>query len=92
MTLTNIKNFLQGYSRLFYDKYIGLSQHQKEQIDYRIKSCENDCANLGKCIHCGCKYPDRAFTIQSCNKERFPDILSEEEWNEFKIKNGLLHK
>lgn len=88
--LTNIKNFLQGYSRLYYNKYIGLPQHQKEQIDYRLKQCENDCAKIGHCIGpCECKFPDRAFTIISCNKDRFPDILSIEEWDKFKIKNNI---
>ena len=90
--LTNIRNFLQGYSRLYYDKYIGLPLYQKEQVDYRLKKCENDCAKTGACIHCGCTFPDRAFTIISCNKDRFPDILSKEEWEQFKKENGLLHK
>jgi len=72
--LINIKNFLQGYSRFYYDKYIGLPVYQKEQIDYRLKQCENDCAKTGHCIHCGCT---------------FPDILSIEEWDNFKIKNDI---
>ena len=90
--LTNIKNFLQGYSRLYYDKYVGLPLYQKEQIDYRLNKCKDDCAITKKCIHCGCTFPDRAFTIISCNHDRFPDILSEDKWKQFKIKNGNIHK
>ena len=90
--LTNIKNFLQGYSRFYYDKYIGLPLYQKEQIDYRLNKCKNDCAISGECIHCGCTFPDRAFTIISCNHDRFPDILKENEWNQFKKDNDILHK
>lgn len=89
--LINIKNFIQGYSRLFYDRYIGLPKFQKEQIEYRTSKCQNDCAKIGKCIVCNCTFPDRLFTIISCNKDRFPDIMSETEWNEYKLKNGLLY-
>lgn len=89
--LINIKNFIQGYSRYYYDKYIGLPQHQKEQVDYRISQCQDDCAKQGKCIHCGCKFPDRAFTVLSCNEDRFPNILNESEWEKFKKDNGILY-
>ena len=54
-----------------------------------MMKCKDDCAKQGACIHCGCKFPDRLFTIQSCNKERFPDILSEEDWNKFKKENNV---
>lgn len=89
--LINIRNFIQGYSRMFYDRLIGLPKYQQEQIEYRTSLCQNDCAKQGKCIKCGCTFPDRLFTIISCNKDRFPDIMSEEKWNKYKETNGILH-
>lgn len=89
--LTNIRNFIEGYSRLFYNRLIGLPKYQQEQIEYRTSLCKDDCAKQGKCIVCSCTFPDRLFTITTCNKDRFPDILNEEEWKQYKKDNGLLY-
>ena len=85
--LVNIKNFIEGYSREFYDRLIGLPKYQEEQIEYRTSLCKDDCAKQGSCIKCGCNFPSRLFTITSCNKDRFPDIMNELEWEEFKKNN-----
>lgn len=82
--LINIRNFIQGYSREYYNYLVGLPKHEQEQIEYRISLCKDDCAITGKCKVCGCTFPSRLFTTGSCNPERFPDIMTKEVWEEFK--------
>lgn len=94
ITLSNIKAFLQGYSRLYYDKLVGLPEYIQEQIEYRRSKCE-DCVEEGHetegpghCKECGCGLPGKWFVTRSCNGgKRFPDLMGEEKWKKFK-KNG----
>lgn len=90
ITLTNVKQFFQGYGRMFYNKLIGLPKHEQEQIEYRAALCKHDCAYRQACIKCGCNFPGRIFTSKTCNTDRFPDIMPEKEWKEFKIKNNIV--
>ena len=46
--------------------------------------CKDDCAKTGHCIKCGCDYPGRIYTTESCNTDRFPDFMSRIDWEEFK--------
>lgn len=87
ITLSNIYNFIEGNIRLR-TKSIQ-PQHIKEQIAYRLLKCSNDCAKKGECIVCGCDFPDRAYSSQSCNLDRFPNFLSRLEWEEFKKDNNV---
>lgn len=86
----NIKSYIEGNGKYFYDNLIGLPQHQKEQIAYRLEMCKNDCVPNGTCKNCTCPTKKKVFATKSCNNgERFPDIMSKEKWEEFKIKNGI---
>ena len=87
ITLSNIYNFIEGNTRLLTKTL--QPQHIKEQISYRLLICKDDCAKQKECVKCGCEYPDRAYSKQSCNTDRFPDFLSKLEWEEFKIKNKI---
>jgi len=87
ITLNNIYNFIEGNTRLF-TKSIQ-PQHIKEQISYRLLKCKDDCAKKGSCIKCGCDYPDRAYSSQSCNEERFPNFMSRIDWELYKIDNKI---
>ena len=89
ITIKKIYNFFSGYSRYAYDNLIGLPDHQQEQILYRAQLCKNDCAVKGQCKVCGCDFPGRLFTMESCNAERFPDISSETEWEQYKKDNNI---
>ena len=51
--------------------------------------CSKDCAITKQCIKCGCDYPGRVYTTESCNKERFPDFLSKVDWELYKIDNKI---
>ena len=82
ITVQNIYNFIEGNTRLF-TKSIQ-PDHIKQQISYRMLLCKDDCAKEGHCIKCGCDYPGRVYTSESCNKDRFPDFMSRIDWEEFK--------
>ena len=82
ITLNNIYNFIEGNTRLF-TKSIQ-PEHIKQQIAYRMLLCKDDCAKEGHCIKCGCDYPGRIYTTESCNTDRFPDCMSRIDWEEFK--------
>jgi hypothetical protein len=65
------------------------ADHIKEQIAYRMLLCKDDCALTGQCVICNCDYPGRIYTTKSCNKERFPDLVSNTDWEEFKKTNNI---
>jgi hypothetical protein len=93
ITYKNIYNFFEGNSRMILSKLgiikIALSTHIDDQIAYRLLICKDDCVPAGKCKVCGCGLPGRAFSSLSCNKERFPDIMSEEDWINYKKENNI---
>lgn len=87
ITLSNIYNFIEGNTRLFTKEI--QPDHIKQQIAYRMLICKDDCAKNGKCIKCGCSYPGRVYTSQSCNTDRFPDFMSRIDWEKFKKDNNI---
>lgn len=90
LKLKNIKSFIEGNSKYFYDNLIGLPDYIKEQVIWRLKQCENDCLIDNKCIYCGCPPKKKAFVNTSCNKgERFPNLMSEEKWNKYKKEHNI---
>ena len=89
ITTQNIFNYIEGNGRLILNK-LGLSQpHIKEQVAYRLLTCKDDCVPNGICKICRCPLPDRAFSTQSCNLERFPNLMNEEDWFKYKEENGI---
>lgn len=87
ITINNIYNFIEGNINLFTSSL--QPKHIKEQIAYRMLKCKDDCAITKKCINCGCDYPGRIHTSQSCNNNRFPDLMGRIEWEEFKKRNKI---
>ena len=84
----NIKSFIEGNSRYFWDKWIGLPTHIQEQVRMRMNKCEKDCVPQGRCIKCGCPTEKKLFATASCNPERHPDLMSNEQWQEYKQKTN----
>lgn len=89
ITIKNIKSFLEGNSQLLLKELNLQPQHIQEQIAYRRLICKDDCAKENKCIKCGCDFKGKTSVSTSCNPERFPDLMSAKEWEEFKIKNNI---
>jgi len=88
-TLKQIKQYVEGYSRMYYNMFLGLPKHQKEQIEYRMFKCKDDCAKQGSCIKCGCDYPGKIFVSETCNESRFPDFMNSSDWEQYKIDNNI---
>ncbi len=87
--IKNLEQYLEGNSKLFYDKFIGLPDHTKEQIAYRSLKCP-DCIEEGACKCCGCDLPGKHYVKRSCNRGvRFPDLMDKEEWKQYKKENNI---
>lgn len=92
LNITNIKNFIEGNTSYYYDVVIGLPEHLKQQINYRLFKCKNDCVVTGVCSGCGmgCPTNKKVYASKSCNNnKRFPDLMPKKEWEEFKRKNKI---
>ena len=89
INIKNIKSFIRGHYNMYLDKLGAYPKHKQEQILYRLSLCE-DCVTNKGCKHCGCPPHKKVYDDKSCNNgERFPDMLSEVEWNNFKINNKI---
>ena len=89
ITFKKIFQFIEGNTKMFGDALHLLSDHEKEQVAYRAMICKDECIQLGYCVYCGCKVPNKLYSTKSCNDgERFPDIMSKSDWETFK-KNNL---
>ncbi len=82
--IKNINSFFEGNIKYFYYKIFNKPQHIQEQIQMRLSKCQNDCLIDNKCIKCGCPVNKKVFVEKSCNEERFPDLMNNEEWEQYK--------
>lgn len=79
----NIKSFIEGNYRYFWDKWVGLPPHIQEQVKARLERCKDDCVPSGECIKCGCPTYKKVFATDSCNPDRHPDLMNNEEWKRY---------
>ena len=87
ITLDNIKDYIQGYSRWFMQHWRLLADYEKEQILYRASQCPKECAIEQKCFYCKCDYPQKLFVDYSCNKgKELPNLMGKKEWEDYKQK------
>lgn len=90
ITLKAIASFLEGNFKFYLYKFIRAPKYLKEQYAYRLNSCQKDCIPNKKCVYCGCPPLKKAFVKDSCNKgARFPDLMTENQWIEFKRKKEI---
>ena len=72
------------------DEFGMLADHQKEQVLFRMERCKEDCMKFEYCIYCGCSVPGKLYVKKSCNDgARFPDIMNEKDWAQYKIDNNI---
>lgn len=98
ITLKNIKKFLQGnyYKLVMKVPYLTarlVKASRVEQMAWRrtqvaIKSPE--CFSTGTCF-CGCDVEGLIAADAACEQEMkcFPEMMTHEEWKEFKTKNRI---
>lgn len=90
ITMKDVLSFLEGNFKYHKDKLIGLEPHIKEQVEYRANICKEDCMKADACMYCGCEAKKIIYNKESCNGgARFPDLMDEEAWEEFKQIEGL---
>ena len=90
MRIKYIFNFIEGNVKYYYNKLIPLPQHIQEQIVHRLLKCKDDCMKTGKCMKCGsCPVEKKAFLTESCNRDRFPDLMDNISWENFKKEKGI---
>ena len=84
----NISKYLQlilneNQNRVF-------SENQIEQIIFRVYLC-NKCLVNKKCNFCKCNPLDVLPEPYSCNQKKvFPDLMSKENWINFKNENKII--
>jgi hypothetical protein len=91
ITRQKMQNFIQGNARMIKAR-VGLeSRHLIEQVAYRESKC-SDCVKEGHCLgpDCSCGVPGRWFVDESCNLDRFPDLMEPDDWEAFKLANNII--
>lgn len=90
ITINNIKQYIEGNSKMFLNKLGFQAEHLQEQVSYRMLQCKNDCVITKECKYCGCDVPGKMYVSKSCNnRDRFPDLMSKLEWEDFKTNNKI---
>jgi len=87
--LKNVSSFIEGNAKYFFDKLSPEPLYLKEQRLYRLSKCNDDCLVDNTCIKCGCPPNKKVFVNESCNPDRFPNIMNEDSWIEFKKENDI---
>lgn len=91
--MKNILSFIEGNYKFYYDKMIGMPLYIQEQVLWRMELCKDDCVPNGKCIYCNCSTYKKVFVKESCNNgERFPDMMDEKDWKQYKKDNKIKMK
>lgn len=84
ITEENILNFLSGYKNLALTKIKKSPPWMEEMVEYRAFLCK-PCLDNGKCLYCGCSTPGLFYApLKKDPQKRWPTILNEEAWNQFK--------
>jgi hypothetical protein len=89
ITPEKIRQYLEGNLKMLGDMFYLLPKHVREQVAWRSLICQ-DCLSEGACKYCGCTVPGKLYVTVSCNgDERFPNLMDEEEWTQYKIENKI---
>ena len=85
INVENIRSFLEGNYKYYKKIFVRQPDHIQEQLAYRLSKC-GDCVKAKACVGCGCPPIKKHFVSQSCNPDRFPDLMEAPEWEKFKKK------
>jgi hypothetical protein len=91
LNIKNIKSFIEGNIEYYKDQIGYYPRYKKEQVFWRMTFCQEDCLkDEQKCVYCGCPSVKKMHVTESCNaKQRFPDMMDEPTWKQYKIDNGI---
>jgi len=89
INLHNILSYLEGNIQLGLEELKLQPKHIQEQVAYRRLICKDDCAVNNACIMCGCDFKGKTSVSESCNHERFPNLMSRIDWELYKIDNDI---
>ena len=92
ITLSSIRSFFEGHARSYLDKISLLPLYTKEQVFYRIYVCRETCVPYKKCERCKCPALKKSYSTKSCNLDKFPNLMSESDWEQYKIENNIDEK
>jgi hypothetical protein len=90
ITFKNILQYLEGNTQLILEELSVQPQHIQEQIAYRRLMCKDTCAKTNACAICGCDFKGKTSVKESCNPDKFPDLMGRNEWITFKKENGIV--
>lgn len=82
-------NVAEAIIRIAGIRIFGYQLHEKEQIIYRAFKCRNDCYLSGKCVHCGCSYPEKIYQNRQCSGKRWPKMMNSEDWEVYKLDHNI---
>jgi hypothetical protein len=89
LTLSNIKGYIQGNLRKFLEDYPGvIGDHVYEQVQWRLGIMNEECLIKKECP-CECTCPQKQYEDRACEKNCYPDMMEEEDWELFKEKNEI---
>lgn len=91
ITISNVLSFIEGNTKYYMDNLNLLPNYYKEQVVWRTDKCKDTCMQNNECEYCGCPASKKVYVEESCNKgERFPDLMAEDEWREYKKENNIV--
>lgn len=85
LTWDNVKSFLEGNISYYKQYFLSSPPYLQEQYHYRLSVCRDSCIPNDSCEVCTCPPIKKAWVTKSCNNgEKFPDLMDEESWEDFK--------
>jgi|TARA_R110000772_G_scaffold8692_2_gene28804 hypothetical protein len=91
LNIKNIKSFIEGNIEYYRHHLTDYPRYKKEQVLWRMTFCKDDCLKGDeRCVYCSCPSVKKVHVAESCNAgERFPDMMDEPTWEQYKIDNGI---
>jgi hypothetical protein len=64
--------------------------YKQEQFKYRLNIMDQNCLKQGYCKICGCETPQLQMSDEACEGQCYPFMMNKEDWEKFKIENGII--
>jgi len=88
ITASNIKGFIQGWSRYLLIKLGCANSYIVEQFLYRLSIMDESCLSAKMCP-CLCTVPQKQIEDRACENYCYPDMLKKKDWEEYKKQKGI---